>query len=337
VCDDGNTMDGDECSADCRGDRRRVVCGDGMVEGPEQCDDGNQVPATAARPTARSPRRSAATARSRRRGLRRRQRRQRRPNDFCKNDCTVFMPPPARRRPTTSSATQPQPRGQGRQDQRPQGDGHLQRHADNSVQISELQLQLANNAAWQVAKGFGSYKFDHDMDPNTPDKLLYSPREGDTFLMVSTGVIKAPNAQGIVIEANNSQVGNGDNGNDDGNALPAPLSTVGSEQRGRRHAVPGLRRRQRLLRHAAGPVEQGQQQPERQAVVHVQDQGPEGHLRLHLRLRVLLVGVADVGQHRLQRPADRVAGRPDADDPNADPPVDPYTGNVTFIPDPNDP
>lgn len=38
VCDDGNTVDGDGCSADCRS---RSVCGDGRVDPGEECDDGN--------------------------------------------------------------------------------------------------------------------------------------------------------------------------------------------------------------------------------------------------------------------------------------------------------
>ena len=36
-CDDGNTVDNDGCSAECR----QEVCGDGIVQGKEECDDGN--------------------------------------------------------------------------------------------------------------------------------------------------------------------------------------------------------------------------------------------------------------------------------------------------------
>ncbi len=39
LCDDGNTLDGDGCSATCQ----TVRCGDGVVQAPEQCDDGNDV------------------------------------------------------------------------------------------------------------------------------------------------------------------------------------------------------------------------------------------------------------------------------------------------------
>jgi len=42
VCDDGNTVDGDGCSADCLSDE---TCGNGLVDAPvgEQCDDGNVI------------------------------------------------------------------------------------------------------------------------------------------------------------------------------------------------------------------------------------------------------------------------------------------------------
>ncbi len=45
VCDDGNTDDGDACSADCSsGDsQEREGCGNGTIEAGETCDDGNQI------------------------------------------------------------------------------------------------------------------------------------------------------------------------------------------------------------------------------------------------------------------------------------------------------
>ena len=42
ACDDGNTMGGDGCSADCQ---KVEVCGDGVVDVGEGCDDGNANPA----------------------------------------------------------------------------------------------------------------------------------------------------------------------------------------------------------------------------------------------------------------------------------------------------
>ncbi|MBZ0172035.1 MAG: DUF11 domain-containing protein, partial [Phycisphaerales bacterium] len=40
-CDDGNTTPGDGCSDTCQ---YEAVCGDGLQEGLEQCDDGNNLP-----------------------------------------------------------------------------------------------------------------------------------------------------------------------------------------------------------------------------------------------------------------------------------------------------
>lgn len=39
ACDDGNTIDGDGCSAACL----LESCGDGVIQAPEQCDDGNTL------------------------------------------------------------------------------------------------------------------------------------------------------------------------------------------------------------------------------------------------------------------------------------------------------
>jgi cysteine-rich repeat protein len=40
VCDDGNEIGGDGCSADCLS---REICGDGVMDGGEACDDGNRM------------------------------------------------------------------------------------------------------------------------------------------------------------------------------------------------------------------------------------------------------------------------------------------------------
>ena len=43
TCDDGNTVDGDGCEADCTPTPRVPACGDGIVDEGEACDDGNLV------------------------------------------------------------------------------------------------------------------------------------------------------------------------------------------------------------------------------------------------------------------------------------------------------
>lgn len=44
-CDDGNTVSGDGCENDCtKTVAPAAVCGNGVKEGTEQCDDGNKVP-----------------------------------------------------------------------------------------------------------------------------------------------------------------------------------------------------------------------------------------------------------------------------------------------------
>jgi cysteine-rich repeat protein len=40
ACDDGNNVDGDGCSADCMIEKK-PVCGDGVLDPGEECDDGN--------------------------------------------------------------------------------------------------------------------------------------------------------------------------------------------------------------------------------------------------------------------------------------------------------
>ncbi len=42
-CDDGNTVNGDGCSSTCQLENPPAVCGNGILEAGEQCDDGNTV------------------------------------------------------------------------------------------------------------------------------------------------------------------------------------------------------------------------------------------------------------------------------------------------------
>ncbi|MCA9691352.1 MAG: hypothetical protein KC636_17245, partial [Myxococcales bacterium] len=92
-----------------------------------------------------------------------------------------------------------------------------------SIIVSNTMFQSPDPNAWQIAKGFGTY-----VDPMT-NELIYSPVEGESFIMISSGVVSAPNGQGVITEMNGQQDFNNANGNPDDNSLPAGMSvSVGS-------------------------------------------------------------------------------------------------------------
>ncbi|MCA9716681.1 MAG: choice-of-anchor L domain-containing protein [Myxococcales bacterium] len=185
-CDDGNMMDGDGCDGACV--TEPCECGNGVQEWCEACDDGNDVD-----------------------------------NDNCTSDCT---PPP-------DEECQPEPVDPMDPDPYISCDGMLDKNEalspfqamdlncgdaiNETIFISNPSLNSNNANAWQIAKGFGTYEA-------MPGELLYSPRKGESFLMVSSGVISAPNGNGIVTEAPSSQGGNGDNQNDDSDNPPPPIN-----------------------------------------------------------------------------------------------------------------
>jgi hypothetical protein len=73
--------------------------------------------------------------------------------------------------------------------------------------------------AWQVAAQFGTF-----IDP-VSNEPVWGPREGDQMLIISTGAIPAPNGQGVVTVAAGAHELNGiNNGNPNGQQLPAPMS-----------------------------------------------------------------------------------------------------------------
>ena len=339
-CDDNNTEDGDDCSADCQTVTSEVVCGDGVQEGDEQCDNGPDVPDDGCEPdcTITPPEcgnmkvemGEACDDGNEVNGG---------PNDFCKNDCTVYMPPQCQAPPeyaicdTNINLTDKADKTNAHKAM-----GICNDMPDNSVQITDFSFNSNNNAAWQVAKGFGSYKFDDDMDPQTPDELYYSPREGDTFLMISTGVIKAPDAMGIVTENNNSQVGNGNNTNDDGNALPPPFRfEVGSNNGA--GGTPFQDCDGVMFRDCSDTLQaqwlKGNSNPNDKLWFTFKTKVPKGTFGYTFDFAFcssewptwVNTGYNDLLIVYQVDPA--------ADDPNADPVVDPYSGNVTFIPDPN--
>jgi cysteine-rich repeat protein len=197
TCGDGFSQGAEECDAGpgngnselCTAGCTVATCGDGFTwVGFESCDDGNDVN-----------------------------------DDECPNDCFQYCTivdyvvcddalDPADKADKTQALA-----AMGICDDLP----------TNSVQITEFQFTAPDGGSWTVARGFGSYVYDHDMDPNTPEERLYSPREGDRMLMISTGAIAPPNDEGIVLQGGDTQKNGGANGNPDlPDTLPAPLSPL---------------------------------------------------------------------------------------------------------------
>jgi cysteine-rich repeat protein len=207
-CDDGNNDDGDGCAADCTIEMTNV-CGDGMIGDDEECDDGNDVPA-----------------------------------DGCENDCTTSAPGECGNGEQEwdelcddgndvngdgcedNCTPTPEPACQMPEDY-VSCDGALNKgdalapfqalglacsdKVNESILISNTSFNSPDANAWQIAKGFGTYQ--------EMGQLLYSAREGESFIIMSSGTVSAPNGQGIVTETSGSQTGNGSNQNPDDDAF----------------------------------------------------------------------------------------------------------------------
>ncbi len=182
-CDDGNNEDADGCESDCQ-PSEPGPCGDGNQDWNETCDDGNDVN-----------------------------------NDGCTNACEL----------TPEEVCQPV---MGEVDPYEPCDADLDKAdalapfqaldlacsdlVNEAVFLDAYSFDSVNPSAWQIASGFGSFQ-------KGPNELQYSPRKGDSMLMISTGTISPPNVQGVVTETPGSQAANGENGNDDSNSLPGSI------------------------------------------------------------------------------------------------------------------
>src|SRR5690606_25046784 len=190
-------------------------------------------------------------------------------------------------------------------------------------------------------KGFGSYMHDHDMDPNTPNQRFYSPRERDTFLMLSSGTINAPNGEGVVPHGSNTQVGLANNNNSDSNVLPAPFKN----QNGSNNGAGGT-----PFTNCDNGVPNGDK--DCSDTLQAQWANKTPYDRIYFTFKTVVpAGTFGytfdfvffwsewpswvVRSYNVLRIAYQVD--PTTDDPMADPPIDPYSGNVTFIPNPNNP
>ncbi len=71
--------------------------------------------------------------------------------------------------------------------------------SQNAVAVQKLEWQAAGviegKRPWQVARAYGSF-----IDPNT-QQPLWSPREGEKLLMMSSGLLPAPDGAGAVVIA----------------------------------------------------------------------------------------------------------------------------------------
>ncbi len=88
------------------------------------------------------------------------------------------------------------------------------------IPITNAVMHSPDRRAYRVARQFGSA-----LDPATGDPV-WGPREGERFLVLSTGVVAAPTEAGVILEepgASETIVGND---NPDGEDLPAPITQL---------------------------------------------------------------------------------------------------------------
>ncbi|MCB9568046.1 MAG: DUF4215 domain-containing protein [Myxococcales bacterium] len=222
-CDDGNTDPGDGCDASCVIEPMDPVCGNGILEDGEACDDGNNVDDDGCQADCtETPPGECGN------GVQEWDEQcddgNLKNGDGCEDDCTP-TPLPACLAPEDYISC----------------DGSLNKNDplapfqalglacsdknSESILISDTQFNSPDATAWQIAKGFGSY-----IDPMT-NELLYSAREGESFVIMSSGKVSAPNGQGVVTEPNGSQTGYGSNQNPDDNAF-LPNYTPADDQSG---------------------------------------------------------------------------------------------------------
>jgi len=346
ACDDGNTEDGDECSADCQTSTQTQVCGNGSVEPPEQCDDGNMDPADGCEPDCTfTPAECGNAIKEAGEQCDDGNMIDGGPNDFCKNDCTQYIPPQCQAPADyincddTINLTDKADKTNALK-----AIGICNDQPNNSIQVTDFVFDAAAQGnTWQVAKGFGTYSYDHDNDVNTPPQLLYSPREGGAFLMLSSGTINAPNPQGVVTHTVNSQVGNGDNFNSDDNALPAPFKVQpgsnngvgGTPFLGCDNGVPNGDKDCSDTLQAQWTL--GQSNPNDRIYFTFKTTVPQGTFGYSFDFVFCSSEWPTYVNTSFNDMLIAYQVDPTPDDPNANPPIDPYSGNITFIPNPNDP
>ncbi len=94
---------------------------------------------------------------------------------------------------------------------------------ENAVAVAKLSFKapglIKNKQTWQVARSYGTF-----VDPNTKAPF-WGPREGEKLLMLSSGLLPAPNLEGAVIIADGDVYNNaGVGGEWDSDEMPPPMS-----------------------------------------------------------------------------------------------------------------
>jgi hypothetical protein len=94
---------------------------------------------------------------------------------------------------------------------------------DEMIPIFNTLFESPNSNAWRVARQYGTY-----IDPNT-NQPIWSPKEGEQFLMISTGVIAQPDANGVVTMTSPNST---NNGNPSFVPMPAPMNPARGSNNG---------------------------------------------------------------------------------------------------------
>ena len=101
-----------------------------------------------------------------------------------------------------------------------------------AIAIDGTSFEYIADQTWAIIAGFGTFEqadgsllWSPPRPEASPDPDDPPPNGGNNMLMLSTGLIAEPDAQGVVVETTDQEL-NGDNGNDDTDELPPPLSPM---------------------------------------------------------------------------------------------------------------
>ncbi len=207
-CDDGNNDNGDGCDEACALEPEPPECGNGDVEEGEQCDDGNLENGDGCEDDCTWT--TAVCGNGEIEDLEECDDGNDIEEDGCEPDCTLSPMQVCIPQQQYISCDQDLDKGD------PMGPFHAigvgcSDNPEESILISNEIFNSPDPSAWQLARGFGNYHINNDpMEP-----LLFSAREGESLLMLSTGKISGVDNLGVVVEPYNSQEGNGENANPD--------------------------------------------------------------------------------------------------------------------------